>query len=65
VFCQEDGSPWKPDHVSRRFKVLARMVGVPVIKLNEGGRHTGRSLGDDAGVDREIMKKTWSMSPRR
>jgi hypothetical protein len=29
-----------------------------VIKLDEGGRHTASSLGDDAGVDREIKQRT-------
>src|SRR5258708_37384999 len=24
IFCKEDGTPWKPDYVSRRFKVLAK-----------------------------------------
>jgi hypothetical protein len=28
------------------------------IKLHEGGRHTASSLGDDAGVDREINQRT-------
>ena len=23
MFCQEDGRPWNPDHVSKRFKKLA------------------------------------------
>jgi hypothetical protein len=27
VFCQPDGTPWKPDYVSRRFKVLAAEAG--------------------------------------
>ena len=35
IFCQADGSPWNPDHVSRRFKLLAARAGVPVIKLHE------------------------------
>ena len=44
--------------MSRRFRVLAAEAGVPVIKLHEGGRHTAASLGDDAGVDREINQTT-------
>lgn len=58
VFCRADGSPWPPDYVSRRFKALAKEAGVPVIKLNEGGRHTGASLARDAAVDPEIRRKT-------
>jgi integrase len=30
VFCQDDGQPWHPDHVSKRFKKLAAQAGVPV-----------------------------------
>jgi hypothetical protein len=58
VFGREDGTPWPPDYVSRRFKVLEREAGVPVIKLHEGGRHTANSLGHDAGVDPEIRQRT-------
>ena len=54
IFCQGDGRPWNPDHVSKRFKRLARDAGVPVIKLHEGSRHTGNSLMRDAGVDQEL-----------
>jgi integrase len=58
VFCREDGSPWPPDYVSRRFKAIAKDAGVPVIKLHEGGRHTGASLARTAEVDPEIRRKT-------
>jgi len=57
LFCQDDGAPWKPDHVSRRFKVIARTAGLPVIKLHEG-RHSAASLARDAEVDPEIRRKT-------
>jgi integrase len=57
VFCRGDGTPWKPDYVSRRFKALARAAGVPVIKLHEG-RHSAASLARDAEVDPEIRRKT-------
>jgi len=57
IFCQDDGTPWKPDHVSRRFKVIARATGLPVIKLHEG-RHTAASLARDAEVDPEIRRRT-------
>jgi integrase len=50
IFCREDGSPWPPDQVSRRFKALAAAAGVRVIKLHEG-RHSAASLARDAGVD--------------
>jgi integrase len=57
VFCQEDGRPWNPDHVTKRFKKLAAEAGVPVITLHEGGRHTGNSLMHDAGVDQELRMR--------
>jgi integrase len=57
VFCQEDGRPWKPDAVTRRFQVIARAAGLPVIKLHEG-RHSAASLARDAEVDPEIRRKT-------
>jgi integrase len=57
IFCQADGRPWNPDHVSKRFKRLAAQAGVPAIKLHEGGRHTGNSLMRDAGVDQEVRMR--------
>ena len=57
IFCQADGRPWNPDHVSKRFKKLAAQASVPVIKLHEGGRHTGNSLMRDAGVDQEVRMR--------
>jgi len=56
IFCREDGSPWPPDYVSRRFKALAAVAGVPVIKLHEG-RHSAASLARDAGVDPKIRQE--------
>ena len=44
-------------HVSKRFKKLAEEAGVPVITLHEGGRHTGNSLMQDAGVDQELRMR--------
>jgi len=57
VFCQEDGRPWNPDHVSKEFKKQAASADVPVICLHEGGRHTGNSLMQDAGVDQELRMR--------
>jgi len=56
VFCQPDGRPWNPDHVSRRFRRLAAEAGVPVIKLHEA-RHSAISLMRDAGVDQAIRMR--------
>jgi integrase len=57
VFCQDDGRPWNPDHVSRRFQRLAAKAGVPVITMHEGGRHTGVSLMHDAQVRDDIAMR--------
>jgi integrase len=43
--------------VSRRFKRLAALAGLPVIKLHEG-RHSAASLARDATVDPEIRRRT-------
>lgn len=56
IFCREDGSPWAPDYVSRRFKAIAAAAGLPVIKLHEG-RHSAASLARDAGVDPKIRQE--------
>jgi integrase len=42
IFCRGDGTPYRPDAVSRRFKRLAALAGLPVIKLHEG-RHSAAS----------------------
>ena len=64
MFCQDDGRPWKPDHVSKKFKRLAAKAGVPVIKLHEGGRHTGNTLMYDAEVRPElVMRQVGHASP--
>jgi len=57
VFCRDDGRPWNPDHVSKRFKKLANAADVPVIKFHEGGRHTGVSLMHDAEVREDISMR--------
>jgi integrase len=57
IFCQPGGQPWNPDHISKRFKRLAAQAGVPVIKLHEGGRHTGNSMLRAAGVDQEMRMR--------
>jgi integrase len=54
VFAREDGSPLRPDYVSRRFKQLAKEAGLPMIRLHDG-RHSAASLGLAAGVDIKIV----------
>jgi hypothetical protein len=45
--------------VSKRFTKLAAWAAVPVFTLHEGGRHTGNSLMQDAGVspDQELRMR--------
>jgi integrase len=57
IFTRDDGTPWRPDFVTRRFKPIARAAGLAVIKLHEG-RHSAASLTRDAAVDPEIRRKT-------
>jgi integrase len=57
VFCRDNGRPLYPDYVSKRFRRLAAGAGVPVIKLHEGGRHTGNSLLYDAQVRPDIVRR--------
>ncbi len=57
IFCQPDGTPWRPDYVTRPFQAIAKAAGLPIIKLHEG-RRSGASLARDAEVDPEIRRKT-------
>lgn len=54
VFCWEDGTPLRPDYVTRRFKHLSVAAGLPVITLHMG-RHTAATLGLEAGLDVKIV----------
>lgn len=56
IFCREDGTPYPPDYVSRRFRELAAEAGLPVIKLHEG-RHTAATLRLEAGIDIKIVSE--------
>lgn len=64
IFARDDGTPWRPDHVTRRFQVIARDAGLLVIKLHEG-RHSAASLARDAAVDPEIRRKMLGHAARR
>jgi integrase len=57
MFCREDGTPLRPEHVSRRFNALAKDAGLPVIKLH-AARHTAASLMLEAGLDVKIVQDT-------
>jgi len=64
VFAREDGSPIRPDYVSRRFKQLAKEAGLPVIRLHDG-RHSAASLGLLAGIDIKIVSDQLGHSTTR
>lgn len=52
VFCWEDGRPYSPDWVSRRFQTLT--VGLPRIRLHDL-RHTYATLALEAGVPAKVL----------
>jgi len=54
AFPREDGTPTRPDTVTRHMAVLCRAAGVPVIRLHDG-RHTHASLALAAGVDVKVV----------
>ena len=56
IFCRDDGTPWRPDYVSKRFRALAVQVGMPPIKLH-AARHSAISAMRAAGVDRNLRKR--------
>lgn len=56
VFAREDGSPLRPDYVTRHFQLLARAAGVPVIRLHDL-RHTHASHALAAGVAIKVVSE--------
>jgi integrase len=56
VFAREDGSPLRPEHVTRHFIELAEAAGVPRIVLH-GLRHTHATHALAAGVDMLVVSR--------
>jgi integrase len=54
VFAREDGTPLRPNQVTKRFQALAKDAGLPVIRLHDG-RHSAATLGLSAGIDIKIV----------
>ena len=50
LFCWEDGRPPHPDTITRRFKQLAAVAGLPEIDLHDV-RHGYATAGRDAKID--------------
>ncbi len=56
VFTREDGSPLRPEYVTRRFNALARSAGLRPVRLHDL-RHGAASLMLAAGVPMAIVSK--------
>jgi integrase len=56
VFTREDGTPVRPDAVSREFDALVRAAELPRIRLHDL-RHTHATLGLASGVPAKVMSE--------
>ncbi len=56
VFAREDGSPIRPEYVTRHFLALSQEVGLPRIVLH-GLRHTWATHALAAGVDMLVVSR--------
>jgi integrase len=56
VFTREDGSPWHPEYVSKRFSSLVKSTALPRIRLHDL-RHTHASLALRGGVHLKVMQE--------
>jgi integrase len=56
VFAREDGSPVRPEYVTRHFLTLSQEVGLPRIVLH-GLRHTWATHALAAGVDMLVVSR--------
>ncbi len=54
VVVNEIGAPLHPEQMSDLFAKVAKLAGVPVIRLHDG-RHTGLSLMEKAGVPISVI----------
>lgn len=56
VFTRPDGSPLRPEYVTRHFQKLGAQLGLPAIRLHDL-RHTNASLSLTAGVDMKVVSE--------
>jgi integrase len=56
VYTHEDGTPVRPDAVSREFDALVRAAGLPRIRLHDL-RHTHATLGLASGIPAKVMSE--------
>ncbi|MGQ0743968.1 MAG: tyrosine-type recombinase/integrase [Acidimicrobiales bacterium] len=54
VFTREDGSPIRPDTITRRFRDLLKGAGLPVIRLHDV-RHTYATIALTAGTHPKVI----------
>lgn len=64
VFTHENGEPLHPDWVSRRFKRLVELSGLPPVRLHDA-RHISASLSLLAGVDIKVVQERLGHSSRQ
>jgi integrase len=56
VFCREDGSPSRPESLSRAFERHAERAGLPAIRFHDL-RHTHATLALAAGVHPKVVSE--------
>ena len=54
VFTREDGTPVRPDSLSRHFQLTAKRLGLPVIRVHDL-RHTYASIALTAGTHPKVV----------
>jgi integrase len=55
VFSKDDGTPFRPEYVTRHFQQLAKDAGLPPIRLHDL-RHGAASLALAAGTDLKVVQ---------
>lgn len=56
VFCNIDGTPWRPNTISRAWSMMAARAGVKVIRLHDA-RHTHASLMLKQGIHPKVVQE--------
>ncbi|THA38162.1 site-specific integrase [Streptomyces sp. A1547] len=64
VFTMENGAPLHPDWISRRFKRLVELSGLPPVRLHDL-RHLSASLALLAGADIKVVQERLGHSSRQ
>jgi len=56
IFCHIDGTPWRPNTITRAWPMLAARAGVKVIRLHDA-RHTHASLMLKQGIHPKVVQE--------